>query len=257
MRCGYSLFFFTSPKNSKEVPKAKTETSKVITEIPTEKPVPPDENHELRDLSEDIKKSLEDQGLLLVEDDYVSFGYSSPWPMWDEDTKGYTIDYPENDTQKAEILYYAWSSEPHVTVWKETIDFEQMDGKFTVTNEKLQFFEEISSRKEFLESYPFPFEESLMNYYEKNGMGESLNNNALLSSTKLYLDLFKPDTAAIKLLNIDPKSVKTETVSCGDADVRDVIIEMSEGKIDIEMIHPYGAQGIWLPRSYELVEEEK
>ena len=72
---------------------------------------------------EQEKKLMKEQLLVIDEGDTI-FGWSSPWPMWDtsdENSKGYTITTSYDGKNTAEILYYAWTSDPHVTVWKEDI----------------------------------------------------------------------------------------------------------------------------------------
>ena len=81
------------------------------------------------------KKMMKEQLLVIDEGDTI-FGWSSPWPMWDtsdENSKGYTITTSYDGKNTAEILYYAWTSDPHVTVWKEDITFEERDGRMRIS----------------------------------------------------------------------------------------------------------------------------
>ena len=75
--------------------------------------------------AEEAQDDLTKQQLLVNGD----FGGSSPWPWGEKSWSGadaagdtgympYSVD---TKNQTAEILYYAIESDPHVTVWKETI----------------------------------------------------------------------------------------------------------------------------------------
>ena len=50
--------------------------------------------------------------------------------------------------------------------------------------------------------------------YGSNGTGEDLNARALLSSSMQFRDLFRPESAAVALLNLsdDPSKVQIERV---------------------------------------------
>lgn len=45
-------------------------------------------------------------------------------------------------------------ADPHVTVWKEDITFEERDGSYKVTDENIRFLDYIVSGTEFDEAYP-------------------------------------------------------------------------------------------------------
>ena len=135
------------------------------------------------------KKMMKEQLLVIDEGDTI-FGWSSPWPMWDtsdENSKGYTITTSYDGKNTAEILYYAWTSDPHVTVWKEDITFEERDGSYKVTDENIRFLDYIVSGTEFDEAYP-QINGTPMDY-TVNGMYDALVMNSLLSSSMLYQNL--------------------------------------------------------------------
>ncbi len=152
--------------------------------------------------SEEVIADLESQDLLSGR----SFGLSSPWPM---DVAQDALVYGFDD-EHAEIYYYAWTSEPHVTVWKENISYEIRDGKYTVTEEEIIWFDNISSAEELSDSLMGGAINGTRMDYRSNGAGKALNDNALLSSTMLYRDLLEPEGAAIALLNLsgDSEEVK-------------------------------------------------
>ena len=141
--------------------------------------------------------------LLVIDEGDTIFGWSSPWPMWDtsdENSKGYTITTYYDGKNTAEILYYAWTSDPHVTVWKEDITFEERDGSYKVTDENIRFLDYIVSGTEFDEAYP-QINGTPMDY-TVNGMYDALVMNSLLSSSMLYQNLKDPVLAAKYLLNL-------------------------------------------------------
>lgn len=179
------------------------------------------------------------------------FGWSSPWP-WDE-TKDYAIWQVENN--QAEIFYYAHTSDPHVTVWKEVISYQKTDGGYEVTGEELQFYEHIASGEEFGEIYSY-INGTAMDYIE-NGLGETLNQNALLSSSDAYRGLFEPETAAILLLNLLDNSGKveitrlSEETSNGNVGL-EIHFTEDDSTYQISMVQPYGKEGIWVPQDFKI-----
>lgn len=206
---------------------------------------------------DEARQQLTGEGLLDEEVPY--FGWSSPWPMFTE--KRYEINSSGANARKAEIIYYATDSTPHVWIWKEVLGFEKINGELKVTSEQLRMFERITSTEEFFAAYSDGIEGTMMDY-TVNGLGEALNTNALRevsqskmedSGTSVYEQLFSPETAAAELLNIsmdeemaaysweDTKGTATVQVSFlkddGGADYAEVI-----------MWQPYGEDGIWIPK---------
>ena len=82
----------------------------------------------------------------LPDDPYISFGWSSPWPM----DNLYQIHNQENQT---EITYYAMTSDPHRWVWKERITWKKTGGVWYVDQSRLTQYEKIQSAAEFHEAY--------------------------------------------------------------------------------------------------------
>ena len=78
----------------------------------------------------------------------ASFGWSSPWPWgasYDENGKPCNYYIVSATEHTAEILYYAWVSDPHVTVWRELLTYE-LDGEACIiTSESLSRSEEHTS----------------------------------------------------------------------------------------------------------------
>ncbi len=200
--------------------------------------------------SAEAAADLKDRELLMGQKGNYSFGISSPWPQ------DYSIDCPIEDygSSPAEIYYYARTSEPHVTVWKETLEYKQDGMKYIVTGEKLAYYDSITSGKEYNEAYPFPLDGSMMDYTQ-NDLGQDLNSRALRSSSsKVYRSLFSPETAAVQLLNLSPED--TEITRTGDNTPQtaglDITFPKDHVTISISMIRPYGKSGIWIPADYKI-----
>ncbi len=220
------------------------------------------------------KETLEDlqsRELLTGTQGQRSFGESSPWPVEEnEDVLLYSF-----DDKHAEIYYYAWTSEPHVTVWRESLTYEMREKGYVVTKEEIRYLDNISSGEEFSAALlgGTAIDGTRLDY-RYSGAGKALNDNALLSSTTLYLDLFEPESAALALLNIskDEEEVKVERI--WKESLKDPFMELSGGaqednaweennSVDLEitflkdnesvritMIQSYGRGGIWIPQNY-------
>lgn len=209
--------------------------------------------------SEEVIEQFEAMEVLEFHGDnvYFSFG-SSPMLGWPDEVTPYVIAAQDDVNHAVDILYYAWTSDPHVTVWREQITLERDDDQYIVSKEKLTYLDNISTVEEFLSAYPFGIRDTLMYYYEGNSMGEALNQNALLSSSNYYKDLFDPATAVYDLLNIGNKgTMPTEVETSGDVDSRGVKIRFPDGTIHISMCRPYGENGIWVPYDYYVVGQEE
>ena len=201
------------------------------------------------------KKMMKEQLLVIDEGDTI-FGWSSPWPMWDtsdENSKGYTITTSYDGKNTAEILYYAWTSDPHVTVWKEDITFEERDGSYKVTDENIRFLDYIVSGTEFDEAYP-QINGTPMDY-TVNGMYDALVMNSLLSSSMLYQNLKDPVLAVKYLLNLldNENKVQVEALQDGSKEGINIKITFIEDGAErfVKMIQPDSEDGIWIPQDYE------
>lgn len=183
------------------------------------------------------------------EKDTASFGWSSPWP-WGETAHNYQI--VSLTEHSAEILYYAWVSDPHVTVWREILTYTMDENTCIITSETLQFMEGICIAEEYNHAYPNGITGTMMDYL-LNGAGEALNRNAKENPTSdWYKKLFEPDSAAIYLLNLlnNPNKVGTRVAkSDTDAARCTVTFDFYEdgSSVSVQMIQPYGTDGIWIP----------
>lgn len=209
-----------------------------------------------RMLSSAGRWSLQEANML---EDQNLFGWSSPWP-WEagliSEQKNYRI-LSVKDKQ-AVILYYAWTSDPHVTVWRQTVDFTYAAKKdrFIVNGAVTSIMDQIHTAEEFYAAYPDGIDGTGIDYYRGNGTGSVLNQNAVRSMrdqnfADSYAELQNPDTAAVFLLNIanDPSEVKTKvSEKNGHTYITFTFLE-DHSLASVKMIQPYGKNGIWIPQT--------
>lgn len=195
-----------------------------------------------------LRTSLEKQGMMTTGG--KDFGWSSPWP-WDKETD-YRIGRM-TDTE-ADILYYAQVSDPHVTVWKETITYHVEGSRCIIDTDNLLFLDNLCVAEEFYEAYPGGIINDTPMDYLHNGAGEALNKNAKENrNSEFYAPLFEPETAACYLLNISNNKNKVEI----SADVQEqgrakVTFHFAENNsyAYVSMIQPFGEDGIWIPQTF-------
>lgn len=213
--------------------------------------------------TEEAQADLEKAQLLWVDGDTPSFGWSSPWP-WGafgdffggtgKEMNGYWLHEINPEVQTAEILYYAETSDPHVSVWIENIHYTQKNGTFQITKEEINQFADsldaktdgISSVDEFDTAYAQGINDSQMDY-RVNGMGKMLNKNMTAAGV-----LTEPTEAARQLLNLssDEKLVSVEKDSESEDQTKvglEITFLKSGEKRYICMIQPWGKDGIWIP----------
>ncbi len=213
--------------------------------------------------TEEAQADLEKAQLLWVDGDTPSFGWSSPWPWGSfgdsfggtgKEMNGYWLHEINPEVQTAEILYYAETSDPHVSVWIENIHYTQKNGKFQITKEEINQFADsldaktdgISSVDEFDTAYAQGINDSQMDY-RVNGMGKMLNKNMTAAGV-----LTEPTEAARQLLNLssDEKFVSVEKDSESEDQTKvglQITFLKSGEKRYICMIQPWGKNGIWIP----------
>lgn len=157
------------------------------------------------------------------------------------------------DDSTASILYYAWTSDPHVTVWHQVITYKYAGGEdeFLIDSIDLAYLDEISSADEFYLAYPGGIIKGTRMDYRSNGAYESLEHNALLSSTNIYKTMSKPDTAAAWLLNLS-KEVNMDIISEQDGEaIVKVTFLKDRSTVNVKMVQPAGENGIWIPQTEE------
>ncbi len=183
---------------------------------------------------------------------YAAFGWSSPWPQ------GSSYRIVSASGSEAVILYYAWVSDPHVTVWREELSYTIRDGEFRVTSQDMQFLEGICVAEEFYAAYPDGvIDGTMMDYYAYNQAGEALNENAKNADMApgAYAGLYQPDTAAINLLNLLKNQNKvTAVVEYTNEEKTEAVVTFAflenASTAKVRMIKPYGKDSIWLPQTY-------
>lgn len=200
--------------------------------------------------TEEKRGELEREDLLSGHAAGYSFGWSSPWP-WDFQKDYRIIKCTPQDTV---ILYYAWTSDPHVTVWQEHLTWQQADAEYLVAESSITFLNDLSDSESFYMAYSMGINGTPIDYLT-NGAGESLNENAMRDKAdgRYYQDLFTPQTAAGFLLNLSKDEGKV-VVRAGDAQadgsVRVSIDFVEDGRRkEVQMIQPYGQDGIWIPQN--------
>lgn len=202
----------------------------------------------------ELLEDLKNRELLSGAEGHYSFGMSSPWPVDVEaDWQLYTY-----DDSHAVIEYYAMTSDPHITVWREELTYRWQDGRCLFTEENLVCYDSISTWEEYSNAYHFMLDDSRMNYVY-NGLGDALNENALLSSSMYYADLFAPESAAMALLNLsnDPEKIQISRHEADDSEEDgwvnlDITFYEDNGTARVTMIQPWGKNGIWIPRDFRI-----
>lgn len=198
--------------------------------------------------TDDAKNELKEENLL---DDNGNFGWSSPWPWFDEESGMPAYQITQSDDTSATILYYAQVSDPHVTVWKETLQYTRKDDKIEIAHEELQMLNFIASGSEFENAYPKGIQNTPMDY-QANGLGETLNEHAISAngmSPDGEYNLTDPMEAAQYLLNLLRNDGKVEiTADKKDKTQVELKVHFTEDDIThhITMIRPWGEDGIWV-----------
>lgn len=199
-----------------------------------------------------VQEDLINEELLGGEDGNYGFGWSSPWP-WDSEQDYRIMACTEENTV---ILYYAWTSDPHVTVWREHLTWKPEGDAYRVDESTIDFLSGISDGGSFEAAYGAGINGTPIDYLT-NGAGEALNENALKNREyyQEYQDLFAPETAARVLLNLSSEE-KDVTVTAGsrqdDGSVEvTVFFPADGGSAVVKMVQPYGAEGIWVVQDAE------
>lgn len=198
--------------------------------------------------TDDAKTDLKKEKLL---DDNGNFGWSSPWPWFDEESGMPAYQITQSDNTSATILYYAQVSDPHVTVWEETLQYTRKDDKIEIAHEELQMLNFIAGGTEFENAYPKGIQNTPMDY-QANGLGETLNEHAISAngmSPDGEYNLTDPMEAAEYLLNLLRNDGKVEiTADKKDKTQVELKVHFTEDDVThyITMIRPWGEDGIWV-----------
>lgn len=90
--------------------------------------------------TQQTRENLINEELLSGEGGNYGFGWSSPWP-WDSEQGYRIVTCTEADT---DILYYAWTSDPHVTVWREHLTWKREGEAYRVEESAMNYLSGIS-----------------------------------------------------------------------------------------------------------------
>ncbi len=205
--------------------------------------------------SASVQRGLMEKELLSQEQGTYSFGMSSPWPWGESDYRIRNLD--EN---QASILYYAQTSDPHMTVWLEQITFEETERGFLVTKEELLYMDDISSHYEFCMAYPAGEIAGTPMDYETNGLLDGLLLLAGASAQHRKM-LGQPEEAAVFLLNLsnDKKKVEVTAEERGGRTVATIYFAEEQKTYEIDMVHPADkrAADLWVPQGHDRGEEKE
>ena len=175
-------------------------------------------------------------------DEGYTFGFSSPWPL----EYRLVIDVKEGhqDEGTAEIWYYAWTSDPHIAVWREEIQFSKTSDGYRVTDSEMKWLNSILNAEEYMEAY-WIVDEYWFTDYKENGFVEAINAQTQYDleageGTDRNAMYRNPETAAEWILNLTGGvSELVSTNSNGQATVRytfadgsDVLIPMYDVNFD-------------------------
>lgn len=165
----------------------------------------------------DEETAFENVILLEETDGEYTFGYSSPWP----DEYRLTVD---EEGKQVSIRYYAGTSDPHATVWKEKMSFAETEDGYRVTDSTVQVFDSITSLEEYEEAYWAADEYQFVDYAERGYVaainyqtehdreeGVEPDRNAVYRS---------PRTAAEHILNLTGGACVASSDSSGKAVVK-------------------------------------
>lgn len=175
-----------------------------------------------------------------AEDDYIAIGWSSPWPM----------DYlytTETEGEKTLFTYYPMTSNPHRWVWKQSVRWQQKDGRWYGYQDSFVTYDEIRSAGDFADAYSGGISQTPMDYRtDCEGWEDALEN---LAGEEAYKELLTtPDKAAEYLLNL---AGGTGTIKWTGERAAIVEYRFEYGEpVLITMQQPEGKM-IWLPEGWE------
>lgn len=197
--------------------------------------------------TQQTRENLINEELLSGEGGNYGFGWSSPWP-WDSEQGYRIVACTEENTV---ILYYAWTSDPHVTVWREHLTWKREGEAYRVEESAMDYLSSISDGGSFKAAYGAGINGTPIDYLV-NGAGKALNENALQNREyyQEYQDLFAPETAARVLLNLSSEEKDVAVTASTRQDDGSVEVAVAfpadGGSAVVKMVQPYGEDGIWI-----------
>ena len=185
------------------------------------------------------QQQFEELGGEILDDGSYFFGWSSPWP-WEDDYQ--IVMGPENSM----VIYYnAIVSDPHITVWRNDITYEERDGGYLVSDVRFTQYDKISSAAEFDEAYFRQGEYVIPDYKAKGFTGALQDHYDTKMNVDYYTPLTQPDYAA--QWQLDLTGGTPEIISEGDGEAV-VSYRWTDGAVRIQMYQPesQGKDGIWI-----------
>lgn len=186
------------------------------------------------DFFTDEETALGSVYMLEKEGDMYTLGMSSPWPL----EFRYQL-IPEES--RAYIYYYAWTSDPHIYVWRENIQCLLIDGEYLVTEDFYWIPDSITTKEEFDRAYRIEDAYQFVDYQE-NGFVDSINYQREDGTSSVDNTVYEePIRAAEHILNLsggtgrlDGQSVYQAMVWYTFADGSEVMIPMYQANYDVE-----------------------
>lgn len=135
-----------------------------------------------------------------------TMGLSSPWPNEFRYVLTEELGNSRKGGNSAEIWYYAWTSDPHVTVWKEELQFEETTEGYRVTESSFRYLDSIASREEFDEAYLIAGEYQFTDYVERGfleGIQAQTEYDRESGGEDRNAVYRNPDTAAAWIFNLE------------------------------------------------------
>ncbi len=155
--------------------------------------------------------------------------------------------------RKPKPVVYAWTSDPHVTVWEESLSWQLTDAGYLVAENHIRYLSNLSEIDSYGRAYGAGINGTPVDYLT-NGAGEVLNENARRNKDagRYYQELFTPQTAARNLLNISEEEEKVAVHETGTRAGGSVTVSIdfldTRTSVEVRMIQPYGTDGIWIPQ---------
>ncbi|MCM1175538.1 MAG: M56 family metallopeptidase [Blautia sp.] len=172
----------------------------------------------------DGETALENVPMLEKVNGGYALGMSSPWP----DGFRYQI-YPEEN--RADIYYYAWTSDPHITVWLEKMQCIMIDGEYRVAEDFYRTFDNIISKEEFDSAYRIQDTWQFIDYKE-SGFVDAINYQREDGTSSVDNTVYEePVKAAEYILNLKGGTGAVDGGSSYQAMVRYTFEDGSEALI--------------------------
>lgn len=170
-------------------------------------------------------------------------GWSSPWP-WNKD---YVIDIEDDTT--IHIYYYFMTSDPTISVGKQTITVKKLEDTYEATQVKMKHFDSIESKAEFDEA----FEHGFPDFMHLADAYQAQADKNVRDMTRILED---PISAAIHQLNLSGAEVKgVYEDPYSEPPLAVIKFEWEDGEAEVKLFQPTltGEDGserqasIWIP----------